>query len=192
VPLLNPTPLDWSNPLTLGAMMKSAGAIFDNPKERTRRYLLWRQIKDSRWEKGHDFLMFIGLNPSIADEKRLDPTVTRCYNYAYRWGFGYLLMGNLYSKISTDPDNVDFDILDLVDQTENYWYLQKAMSLASMIVLCWGSNASDQIAGHFLRLTRMTISKSLYCLGTNANKSPKHPLYLRGDAVPQLFEVDLK
>jgi hypothetical protein len=46
--------------------------------DRTFRYALERS-----WGIGPT-LLFIGLNPSTADEYTNDPTVTRCQNYAYR------------------------------------------------------------------------------------------------------------
>src|SRR5688572_2280831 len=59
-----------------------SGAVFS--RCRRWRYLLWR-----RWGDGPaaNFLM---LNPSTADEIKLDPSCTRARNYAERWGFGAL------------------------------------------------------------------------------------------------------
>ncbi|NBR07543.1 MAG: DUF1643 domain-containing protein, partial [Planctomycetes bacterium] len=48
------------------------------------RYTLWRQ-----WDfTNPSYAMFIGLNPSTADEVQNDPTVARCIDYSMRWGFG--------------------------------------------------------------------------------------------------------
>ena len=44
---------------------------------RTYRYALWRV-----WDQSNPYVMFIGLNPSTADETEDDPTVIRCMNYA--------------------------------------------------------------------------------------------------------------
>ncbi len=49
---------------------------------------------------------FIGLNPSIADETIDDPTITRCINYAKAWGYGTLLMTNLFAFRSTYPKDI--------------------------------------------------------------------------------------
>jgi hypothetical protein len=46
------------------------GAVFT--EERTHRLYLWR-----RWHEQRAWLMFIGLNPSTADERLDDPTVRR-------------------------------------------------------------------------------------------------------------------
>ncbi|MBK8271403.1 MAG: DUF1643 domain-containing protein [Planctomycetes bacterium] len=47
--------------------------------------------------------MFIGLNPSTADETQDDPTVRRCIRYAQSWGYGALCMTNIFAYRSTDP-----------------------------------------------------------------------------------------
>ena len=44
---------------------------------RTYRYALWRV-----WDESLDSILFIGLNPSTADESHNDPTISRCINFA--------------------------------------------------------------------------------------------------------------
>ena len=51
------------------------GAKFS--KCRKYRYTLWRT-----WDNSKPKVMFLGLNPSTADEVNNDPTVTRCINYS--------------------------------------------------------------------------------------------------------------
>lgn len=45
-------------------------------KDRVYRYDLWRQ-----WDASRGYAMFVGLNPSTADEDNDDPTVRRCIGY---------------------------------------------------------------------------------------------------------------
>ena len=47
------------------------------------RYVLCRVC-----DRTKPFAMFIGLNPSNADETKDDPTIKRCLNFAKSWGYG--------------------------------------------------------------------------------------------------------
>ena len=61
---------------------------------RTYRYSLSRI-----WDKKKKYVLFVGLNPSTADEEVDDPTIRRCINYAKNWGYGGFLMVNLFYRI---------------------------------------------------------------------------------------------
>src|SRR5256885_1217 len=74
----------------------AAGARFSNC--RRWRYLLWR-----RWDASRPAANFLMLNPSTADEFQLDPSCTRARLYAERWGFGALIVTNLFAWRATDP-----------------------------------------------------------------------------------------
>lgn len=67
-------------------------------KCRTYRYALWRT-----WDESKPFAMFVGLNPSTADELEDDPTIRRCINFSKLWGYGGLCMVNLFAYRATDP-----------------------------------------------------------------------------------------
>src|SRR2546428_2308647 len=49
---------------------------------------------------------FLMLNPSTANEVKLDPSCTRARRYAERWGFGMLLITNLFAWRATDPEEM--------------------------------------------------------------------------------------
>jgi len=48
-------------------------------------------------------VLFIGLNPSTADENVDDATVIRCIGYAQAWGMQAVVMGNLLSIPTEKP-----------------------------------------------------------------------------------------
>ena len=48
-------------------------------------------------------LIFIGLNPSKASRKQDDPTLRRLIKFAYSWGYGSLIVVNLFARVSSSP-----------------------------------------------------------------------------------------
>lgn len=63
----------------------------------------YRYILSRTWDEAKPAVLFIGLNPSTADEKSDDSTIRKCINYAKCWGYGKILMANLFAFRSTDP-----------------------------------------------------------------------------------------
>ena len=85
-------PLDLSQP---------SGAIFS--EDRVHRYALWRSFA-TLLSTAPRYAMFIGLNPSTADEANDDPTIRRCMDYTKRWGFDAYVMTNLFAYRETNPE----------------------------------------------------------------------------------------
>ena len=142
--------------------------------DRAYRYTLWRNWGD--YEDDPFPVMFIGLNPSTADEKQDDPTVRRCIGFAKEWGFKSMVMTNIFAYRSTDPK-----ALARVDDPvgpENDSYIAITAKSASIIVCCWGSQGSYRNRGGriFDLLSSMHV---LNTLGFTKNGCPRHPLYLR-------------
>ena len=82
---------------TMGYTRMSAG--FSSADVETAKYRYWLSRK---WERG-PYCVFIGLNPSTATFEEDDPTIRRCVGFAKRWGFGALVMLNIFAFRSTDP-----------------------------------------------------------------------------------------
>jgi hypothetical protein len=133
-------------------------------------------------------VLFIGLNPSTADATTDDATVRRCVGFARRWGYGTVLLWNLYAWRATDPDE-----LDRVDDPigrENEDHLWRLMPEADLIVAAWGARPNR---GRYVYRERMILvgplyDREIYCLGLTKDGHPRHPLRLRGDLDPQLYK----
>jgi hypothetical protein len=161
----------------MGSLVKNeSGAAFS--RCRRWRYLLWR-----RWDEGKPAANFLMLNPSTADEVKLDPSCTRARVYAERWGFGALIVTNIFGWRATDPEEMK-SVRDPVGRGNDAAILRAARE-AAIVVCAWGN--------HGLHLERS--SKVLEFLKSNAvelsflrmNKTtgqPAHPLYLPGTLQP--------
>ncbi len=144
------------------------GAVFSSDGKH--RYALWRV-----WSNYRRPLMFIGLNPSKADHTLDDPTVTRMIRRADAAGFGGLLVGNLYSYVSTDPRILL--TLDGCFNDETDHYLKHMSHLAEKVLCGWGSFKPAAKRTHAI----LSFFPILYCLGVNRDGQPKHPLYVSYD-----------
>lgn len=128
--------------------------------------------------------LFVGLNPSIADETKNDPTQRRCMRFAYDWGFSGYFMGNIFGLVSTNPDGLKTTADPIGLETSEY--LQSMTRLSDLVVVCWGVHGSLLGRGeHMLKI--LQAIKLVYHLGLNQDGSPKHPLYLRADTKPSLY-----
>jgi hypothetical protein len=125
-------------------------------------------------------VMFIGLNPSTADETRLDATLTRILRFSLAWGFNGFIMLNLFGYRATNPRELR-RIPDPAGPENDYW-IEDSASKAELIVVAWGTlgrfrDRAETVAG---RLS----ARKLYCVGVTGDGSPRHPLYVRSDAQP--------
>lgn len=143
------------------------------------RYILWR-----KWSDGPtaNFLM---LNPSTADELKLDPSCTRARLYAERWGFGALVVTNLFGWRATDPDDMKA-ARDPIGSRNDDAILEAARS-ADLVVCAWGNHGAhlerSRSVTDLLRRQRIR----LHVLRLNGRGEPAHPLYLPARLEPVPF-----
>jgi len=139
-------------------------AVFS--KCRKYRYSLTRS-----WNSADGYVLFIGLNPSIADETIDDPTLTRCINFAKDWGYGGLIMVNLFAYMSTYP--TDLKKVKLPIGNNNNKHILKNHQKSQLTVAAWGND------GCFLKRDKevLKIISNPMCLNINKSGQPAHPLY---------------
>ena len=132
------------------------------------RYTLWREwglFKSTKL----DYVMFIGLNPSTADETLNDPTIRRCIGYAKSWGYRSLCMTNLFAFRATDPK-----VMKQQDDPvgpDNNKHLLKCAKGAGVIVAAWGLHGAFMDRGQQVR----ALLPQLHCLRLTKGKHPEHP-----------------
>ena len=138
------------------------------------RYELWRI-----WGKPQPFVLFVCLNPSIADHNQDSPTSKRCINFAQDWGYNALCMVNLFAFKSQDPKNL-LNVSDPVGPDNDTWILNLS-SKADLVVIAWGNK------GKLNKRDEQIISllSEPHYLDLNKNGCPRHPLYIPKDVMPK-------
>ena len=148
-----------------------AGAKFSI--DRKYRYALWRI-----WNNSKPKAMFVGLNPSTADEIANDPTVRRCIGFAQSWGYGGLLMANIFAYRATDPKEMQ-RAKSPVGLKNNHW-LRKLSQEAAIVICAWGDGGGFMGRGKKV----LGMLDNIHCLKMNKSGFPTHPLYQPKSAKP--------
>jgi hypothetical protein len=143
---------------------------------RTWRYSLTRAAAPA----GDGTVVFIGLNPSTADETRDDPTTRRCIGFARDWGFARMELVNVFGFRSTRPAELRA-AADPVGPG-NAAAVGAAVEAADLVVCAWGNDGVGPDADALLRLVARP-----HCVGTTLRGAPRHPLYVRASARPSRF-----
>lgn len=122
--------------------------------------------------------MFIGLNPSTADETKDDPTIRRCRNFAKAWGYDALCMTNLFGYRATDPNEMKDQIGPL--GKDNLPTIERLAKEAGVVIAAWGVHGTHLDQDKVVR----ALLTDLQCLGKTKDGHPRHPLYLPKSATP--------
>ena len=133
------------------------------------------------WNLSQKPALFIGLNPSTADEENDDPTIRRCIHYSNEWGFGGLIMVNLFAYRTTLPSDLKKSKYPVGKKNDRF--IIDSQFEAGIVITAWGNDGNlfnrDQ---EVLQL----ISNPM-CLKINKSGLPGHPLYLRNEELPKKY-----
>ena len=123
-------------------------------------------------------VVFIGLNPSMADQRSDDPTIRRCAAFAKSWGYGGMEVVNLFAFCATRP--ADLRLSPHPIGRGNDRCIATAIAGASLSIACWGNHG--QLLGRADKVLQR--HPHLLCLGRNTGGQPKHPLYIKSTQRP--------
>ena len=135
----------------------------------------YRYALSRTWNGKKKTILFIGLNPSTADEKIDDPTIRRCINYAQNWGYGSLLMVNLFAYRATMPSELK-NVKNPIGN-DNDLHIIELSKKADIAVAAWGNEGSLLNRDKEVK----KILPNLMCLKINKSGQPAHPLYQKKD-----------
>jgi hypothetical protein len=145
------------------------------------RYRVWR-----RWTPFGSMVLFIGLNPSTANESRDDPTLRRCREFSQSWGYSGFTIVNLFAYRATDPTILS-KVEDPVGPRNDAW-IEKCAKASDIIIAAWGNHGLYAGRGKTVR----KFIPEMYCLRMNRTGEPAHPLYLPKTLRPRLLQNTLK
>lgn len=152
------------------------GALFT--PDGLHRLRLWRV-----WDPNLPVLVWCLLNPSVAGAERSDLTLAKCCGFAKRNGYGGVIVVNLYTLVSTNPDNLASRLPTAnVDDANEHIRWACTAPVLSQVALGWGSKPwAQHRAREVLTYIRSLRKGHALCLGTTTDGSPKHPSRLGYD-----------
>lgn len=131
------------------------------------------------WDPTRPSLVVIGLNPSAADETKDDPTVRRCQGYARLWGFGGLVMLNLFAYRATNPADLKAtgDPVGPINDAA-----LRRETAGRRVLAAWGVHGAYRDRAP--AVLRLLAGRDVVCLARTKAGFPRHPLYCRADWLP--------
>jgi hypothetical protein len=145
---------------------------------------LYRYALGRVWDEALPVLVYIMLNPSTADALEPDHTITKCVGFARRWGFGGILVLNLWALRSTDPKGLKHALLYAIDPVgpENNEYLsyfaRAARDTDSDVIVAWGLNAAGTVRRDIVVELLAREGVDLWAIAETKDGEPGHPLML--------------
>jgi hypothetical protein len=138
-----------------------------------------------RWDPELKPLVAIGLNPSVADALHDDPTIRRVMRYARDWGYGGIIMLNLFARVATDPRELELTT-DPIGRLNDRVLVEQAVG--HDVLCCWGARGALFGRDHdVITLLRRKGVRAFLCLGLTRDGQPRHPLYLPADLLPMAY-----
>ena len=150
------------------------------------RYELHRE-----WDKKKGKVLFIMLNPSTADSYNDDLTTRRCINFTKKWGYGGIMIGNIYPFRAKRPKDLrkwlknSGDLYDFNECKVNQAHVDQMAACADLVVCAWGCNHPgipewvDELGDLFY----LELCKD--------DMTPKHPLgNISKEAIPTNYNLN--
>ena len=142
---------------------------------------VYRYRLERRWDElvSKKFTVcWIMLNPSVADATKDDPTIRKCMGFSQRWGYGGMIVVNLYAYRATSPQDLALAIaLREAMGPMNVNAVGLALDDCDRAIVAWGSNAPSP-PREILKVLKYH-QRNIECFRPlTKNGQPPHPLML--------------
>lgn len=131
--------------------------------------LTYRYTLDRIWDQALPQLCWVMLNPSTADGREDDPTIRKCVGFAARWGYGSIVVVNLFAYRATKPRDLwkaQREGVDIIGPG-NPDAFHATFECSKDVAVAWGGGKLSVILEGF--------PERLLCIGQNRDGSPTHP-----------------
>jgi hypothetical protein len=162
-------------------------ALFARGRTVRREIRRWWVETPTRW------VAWLMLNPSIAGERRDDPTTLRVTRFTQSWGFDGWIGVNLYPFVSSDPaamwqranrERNGPDWYARHDMQANCADLERVARLSCLRVVAFGAAPIERDQGWLEQCLEAfgqpadlpERDSRLYCLGVSKSGHPLHPM----------------
>jgi hypothetical protein len=132
------------------------------------------------WDTHGPWCLWVMLNPSTADAALDDPTLRRCRGFSRSWGYGGIVVVNLYALRAPDPRQLRAHPDPVGDRNDDH--IHAAVLDADVVVCAWGGHrVAARRAGVVTGILRSAGTHlGVHCLGVTTSGAPRHPLYTPG------------
>lgn len=135
------------------------------------------------WDVRLPVLVTCMFNPSTADATKNDPTILRLIGFAESWGYGGVMVVNLFSRRSSSPERLKFVLAN--DEFgldgpyhRDYWSraIQVAKEGRAPILAAWGAHGKYLRRAEAFTSTVRPSGAKMICLKLTGEGFPMHPL----------------
>ncbi|MUV36981.1 hypothetical protein JNUCC1_00787 [Lentibacillus sp. JNUCC-1] len=155
----------------------------ETSNDRTHRYML-----TCSWDSKKPAVTFVMFNPTLEDENEADQTLRRCVSFARDWGYGSMIIVNLFSQVTPDPSEIEPQTLE--EKITNMKAIRKAVMQSEKVVFAWGEKGSknNKVVEEVLALVE---DEKRFCIKRSKTKAkfPLHPLSQKHSEAAIPYEV---
>jgi hypothetical protein len=137
------------------------------------------------WDGSLGTVAWICLNPSTADERRLDPTLRRVLRFTHGWGYGGFTVLNLFAIRSKDPLFMKAHPEPV--GPENDRYIKQVTKGAQLVVAGWGTHGVYRNRATEVLAMLRKEGIPVHSLKNTSGGQPCHPLYLSSELTPKPY-----
>lgn len=148
--------------------------------------MAYRYWLEWRWSDAPAMIVWM-LNPSTADHQKLDPTIAGLVKRAKAWGYGAVIVINLFALRATDPRVMKASAEPIGPVNDQITEIALARSFDSgfPIICGWGNHGSHLGRDGWARSLAKRLDVPLAAFNITGDGQPQHPLYISHDVRPQ-------